>query len=192
MNNFINTGTRPVSGKKNRSENGCKLSIQPKKDWQERSLTGTIDKIVELGHNLSRNGLAKTIDKKMAKKITTFIVERAHNPSTSMNIIYCKVGEWDINFSTKKEERNFLLLVEKIWERSQYISQQPGYRAADMQKKIDQSFWSVKQGPSPCFFYYCFWLSSFGKILSSPDLVYIFYDILSYGLFFSLRQIIFK
>ncbi len=163
MNNFINTGARPASGKTTKVKNGCKLPMQPKKDWQERSLTGTIDKIVELGQNLSKNGLARIIEKKLAKKITMFIVERAHNPSISMNIIHCKVSEWGIVFSTKKEERNFFLLVEKIWERSQYISQQPGYKVAEMHKKIDHNFWSIKQGPSPCFFYnyitfgYPFW-----------------------------------
>lgn len=152
MNNFVNARVVPTSGKNNRQKKTVNCQHSKKKDWQERSLTGTIDKIIELGHNLSKNGLAESTSKKTAKKIIIFIVERAHNPSVSMNIIRCKVSEWGINFATKKEERNFFLLVEKIWERSQYISQQPGYKVAEMYRKIDQNFWSVQQGPSPCFF----------------------------------------
>lgn len=140
MNNFVNTGTRPVSGKtrkgKVRTKNNQNLQAVP--NWQERPTPELMKKVIELGTHLYTNGLQKSIPKHTAIKVIEFILERSHNPSTSLDIMRYKTQEMGIKFSDPQEKSNYFILVEKIWERSQHMSQRKDYSIINMHKLLEK------------------------------------------------------
>lgn len=143
MRNVTNfAGVIPATGKtkKQKNQNGERTAKVSIPDWQKKPTEDIMSKVVELGKNFNKNGLSSCVSKEQAKQILNFVVERSHNPKVSSDVVRAKVFEWGIKFPTIKDKNNFFLLIDKIWERSQFISGRKDYKIKDMNNLIAKYF----------------------------------------------------